>query len=262
MRTALIGHTGFVGGTLKQQAVFTDLYNSSNIHELATQEYDRVYIAAPSAVKWYANRHPEEDLAHVSKLIEQLMTMHSRKVVLLSTVDVYPSPIDVDEDSEIQIDQCQPYGRHRLMLEAQLAERFDTTVIRLPGLFGTGLKKNIIFDFLHQNDIHKIDTRSSFQFYPLRHLTRDIEQALESGFSLLNMAVEPIPTTTVAEICLGYSYENVALPAPVRYDFRSKHAPRFGGERGYLYSQDRVIEELRLFVAQEQKNRVAPEVRQ
>ena len=52
MQSALLGHTGFVGGTLLRQHRFDDLYNSSNIEQLAGKSYDLVACAAAPGVKW------------------------------------------------------------------------------------------------------------------------------------------------------------------------------------------------------------------
>ncbi len=52
--------------------------------------------------------------------------------------------------------------------------------MRLPGLYGPGLKKNVIFDFLHDNDVHKIDSRGVFQFYDTTRLWRDLEIAVRT----------------------------------------------------------------------------------
>ena len=40
MKTALIGYTGFVGGNIKSQHEFDDYYNSKNIADIESQEYD------------------------------------------------------------------------------------------------------------------------------------------------------------------------------------------------------------------------------
>ena len=60
-RTALIGHTGFVGSNLASQHGYTDCFNSRNIGEIAGRCYDTVVCAGVQAVKYWANQHPEED---------------------------------------------------------------------------------------------------------------------------------------------------------------------------------------------------------
>ena len=145
MTKALIGYTGFVGSNLLNQQTFDDCYNSSNISQIQNKNYEQVFCAGVSAKKWIANRDPVNDRENIQSLIEHLKTIKVKKFILISTVDVYPSPINVDENSAITLDECQPYGKHRLELESFISNEFDSIIIRLPGLFGTGLRKKYYF---------------------------------------------------------------------------------------------------------------------
>jgi nucleoside-diphosphate-sugar epimerase len=248
MASALIGYTGFVGSNLLQQGKFEDCYNSKNIHEIDGKHYDRIVCAGVPAAKWIANREPAADKENIDRLCSHLGAAQTNRFILISTVDVYPVPVDVDENSPIDIEECEPYGKHRLELEQFLSDRFDTAIIRLPGLFGPGLKKNIIYDFLNDNETDKINMRSAFQFYSLEHLTHDIGIALEKAIDVLNITSEPTTVTEVARICLGNDFTNSVDAPPVRYDYRSCHAHLFGGSNGYLYSKTQVLDDLRRYV--------------
>ncbi|ACT08221.1 MULTISPECIES: NAD(P)-dependent oxidoreductase [Dickeya] len=246
---ALIGYTGFVGGNLLKQYKFDDLYNSKNISNIRNKHYNKLFICGVPAVKWWANQHPIEDWENISSLIGILKTVTAEEVVLISTVDVYPNPIDLDEDSELSREIGQPYGLHRLKFEDFINHNFTNVyTLRLPGLFGQGLKKNIIYDFLNNNQIEKIDTRSSFQFYCLDLLKADIEKMVENNIRLLNMSVEPIPTADIAKMVLGYSYENITNSLPPRYDIKSKYFSLFGKKDGYLYNKQDCLIELEKFI--------------
>jgi len=146
---ALIGHTGFVGSNIASQANFEKCYNSKNIHEIENSKFDLVVCAGVSAVKWYANKHPEEDLERINSLIAHLKTVKAKRFVLISTIDVYEDPVGVTEDTFPIVEQQDAYGQNRYYLEKWVASYFDTHhIIRLPALFGTGLKKNFIYDML------------------------------------------------------------------------------------------------------------------
>ena len=182
MKSALIGHTGFVGGNLRAQLPFDDLYNTSNLETIAAREYDLVVSAGAPAVKWLANKEPEADKASIARLVAALDRVRARRFVLISTVDVYPRPIDVDEREPLDLAQPQAYGRHRAELEDFVSRRFPgATRVRLPGLFGPGLKKNIVFDFLNDNALDKVHQDGSFQFYDLADVGRDVMRALDAG---------------------------------------------------------------------------------
>src|SRR5262249_35175102 len=149
-----------------------------DIEEIAGQAFDLVVCSGAPAAKWKANRDPEQDRRCLDRLWANLDRVDAAKVVLISTVDVYARPVAVDEDADVDQGHATPYGQHRHKLECRIADRFDALIVRLPGLFGPGLKKNVIHDFLSGHELHKIDSRAVFQFYPLSRLWSDIEVAL------------------------------------------------------------------------------------
>ena len=150
MTSCLIGYTGFVGSNLDQQYSFTDRYNSKNIAEIAGKTYDLCICAGVKAQKWVANQQPEHDLSEIKALINHLKSAKIKQFVLISTIDVYPYPIQVDEDSVIDRNQHHAYGLNRLYLEEWVAKYYEKhLIIRLPGLFGYNIKKNFIYDIMH-----------------------------------------------------------------------------------------------------------------
>ena len=251
MADALIGYTGFVGGNLLSQRPFDELFNSRNIAALGDRTFDTIVCAGAPAEKWRANREPVEDRARLATLTQAFERAQARKVILISTVDVYPAPVDVDEDAPIDPDGGQPYGNHRYALERFIQQRFDTLVVRLPGLFGTGIKKNIVFDFLNDNNVSQVHADSVFQFYGLSTLWPDIETALANGLSLVNFATEPVSVGDVAREAFGMAFDNRPPSPPARYDFRSRHAALYGGRDGYLQDRARVLGALAAFVRTE-----------
>jgi len=252
MARALIGHTGFVGGNLRAQTEFTDLYDSKNIDAIAGRDFELVVCAGAPAAKWIANREPDRDRATLQRLIEPLGRVRARRFVLISTVDVFPRPIEVDESSAIERAECHAYGLHRLELEDFVRARFSGALVaRLPGLFGPGLKKNVVFDFLHDNELEKIHQDGLFQFYDLRHLWPDLERARAAALELVHFATEPVSVREVSEVAFGFTFENDLPPPGPRYDFRTRHAAAWGRAGPYLYDRRSVLEDLRDFVAAE-----------
>jgi nucleoside-diphosphate-sugar epimerase len=252
MRNALIGDTGFVGGNLLAQHEFEARFNSKNIDEIAGCEFDWLVVAGMPAAKWIANRDPERDRAVLEHLTGCLATARARQVVVISTVDVYPNPVGVDEGASIDGAAQQPYGRHRLMLEQMAASHFDRVlVVRLPGLFGRGLKKNAVYDLLHDNELGKLHAGGIFQFYGLDRLWNDVRIAAQAGVELVNFATEPVSIREIARQAFGIDFDNDTGVPPSRYDMRTKHAELFGGRSGYLCDRKQVLRELADFVIQE-----------
>ena len=249
MNSALIGHTGFVGSTLERGGGYQHLFNSRNIETIRGRRFDRVVCAGVSAVKWQANKDPEADWAGIQRLLGPLEEVEAEVFTLISTVDVYPTPVSVTERDEPDRTAGQPYGRHRLAVEDWVRSRFPRVhVIRLPGLFGAGLKKNIIFDMLTDNNLEVINPDSTFQWYDLSRLSGDLARAEALGLELVNMAVEPVSTEAIRSRFFP-DKEIGARPAPAgAYDMRSVHAAAFGGSGVYQISASEVMQRMGVFL--------------
>lgn len=252
MADALIGHTGFVGSTLARARGFAASFNSRNIGEIDGRRFDTVICAGVSAVKWLANKEPEADRAAIEGLQAHLATITARQFVLISTIDVYREPIGVTEADFPPAERLHPYGLHRLALERWVAERFDKhTIIRLPGLFGAGLRKNLIFDMLHDNQTDRIAPGGSLQWYPMRRFPADLARIEAAAPPLVNIAVEPVGTEAIRQrffpdVTIGPP----DLPAP-RYDMHTNQAALLGATGRYHLSAADVMDELARFIAAE-----------
>lgn len=234
--SCIIGSTGFVGGTLQAQASFDGLFSSRNISDIGNLAWGTVVCAAAPAQKWLANKEPEADFLNLQNLWKNIETISATQFILISTVDVFEKPVNVDESSTVGIN-TGAYGRNRFWLETQVRKTFDShLIVRLPGLVGTGLRKNIIYDFKNHNNVEAIDRRSSFQFYPMKNLWKDIQIAAEANLELVHLTAVPIKTSRVAELA-GYSDSNAQTASePVSYDFRTIHSRLWGREDSYQYS--------------------------
>ena len=116
MKKALIGYTGFVGSNLKDNT-FEGLYNSKNIENIQNKHYNLIICAGVPAEKWRANKKPEKDLKNIRRLIKNLGKVTADEFILISTIDVYPNTINVDEDTLINKKLLNPYGTNRVLLE-------------------------------------------------------------------------------------------------------------------------------------------------
>lgn len=261
MKKALIGFSGFVGTTLLKQVHFDALYRSSNIQEICGNEFDVVVCAGVPAQKWIANKNPKEDLENISKLISHLEKIKCNTFILISTVDVFKSPVDVDESTPVDEDNLHAYGLHRRILEKFVEQRFSRhLVVRLPGLVGPGLRKNVIYDFAHHNNIEMIDSRGIFQFYPMVNLWPDIQTALNANLSLVHLTAEPIAVHDIAEQGFGRSFDQKTVAIPAIYNMRTQYASVFGASGDYQYSQRETVLATRSYAQSEGKHLTAAEV--
>jgi hypothetical protein len=249
---ALIGHSGFVGSTLLRQRDFNACFRSTNIADVHGRAFDLVVCAAAPAQKWIANRDPEGDRATILGLIDHLDQLVCSRFVLISTVDVFAHPIGVDEGSPVREEGLHAYGLHRRMLETFVERRFsDSLIVRLPGLVGPSLRKNIIYDFLNDNNVAAIDSRGVFQFYPMVCLWADLQTALANGLKLVHLTAEPINVADVSQHGFGRLFKQHVLETPARYDFQTRYARLFGGQGRYQYTQRETLLAVRAYAQSE-----------
>ncbi len=148
MSLALIGHSGFVGTTLKRQIKFDEFYRSTDIEKIRGRTFDLVVCAGAPAQKWIANQQPEADNVNIQSLQSHLRHVQSKRFILISTVDVFANPICVNENTPIVENDLHPYGLHRRRLEKFVEENFsDHLIIRLPGLVGPWASKECYLRF-------------------------------------------------------------------------------------------------------------------
>ena len=252
MTDALIGYSGFVGTTLLKQSSFDSCYRSTDIARIDGQTFDTVVCAGAPAQKWIANRDPDADWKKIEGLIGHLKTIRCKTFVLISTIDVFKSPIAVDEVTFVDESGLHPYGLHRRLLEKFVEMTFPNyLIVRLPGLVGPGLRKNIIYDFLNDNNLEFIDCRGVFQFYPMVNLWYDVRSALNAGLRLVHLTAEPVSVADISLEGFGRPFAFTLPNAPVGYDMRTRYSEVFGGAGHYQYCTRETIQAVRAYAQSE-----------
>lgn len=202
MKDALLGYTGFVGSHLRENlSPETTLYfNSKNIRDAINGEFRNVYCACVPAVKWKANRYPQDDHDQVEDIKEILMSIRCSKMFLMSTIDIHDPYITGQTEMSVS-GSFESYGRHRYDLEESLTRHFrdELFIVRLPALFGVGLKKNYLFDLMNDNNVCDININTKFQWYYLRWLWEDILSAVEAEHRVVNLYSDPVSTRDIVE---------------------------------------------------------------
>jgi nucleoside-diphosphate-sugar epimerase len=245
---ALIGYTGFVGSNILAQRPFDLLYNSKNIEEIQNKNFDLVVCAGAPGIKWIANKNPGLDMDSINNLISNLKAVKCKKLVLISTIDIYPQPLTgYNEDSTVDNSKLTAYGRHRHLLEQFIQDTFDSLIIRLPAIYGQGLKKNVIFDLLNNVPV-TLNPHSKLQFYWLNYIWSDIQKALSNNLKSLNLATEPIELNYLAKEVFGLALlgDGGGKP-PAHYDMHTKYGKLWGTNQPYLYLRDKILEDLKVF---------------
>lgn len=93
------------------------------------------------------------------------------------------------------------------------------------------------------------DSRSFFQFYPLKFLWRDIEIALAANIPILNLAVEPLQIQELVRYLYQQEFNNsISSKQPLFYNMQTLYDQVFSGAQGYLYNKQVVLENIRSFI--------------
>jgi len=244
----LIGNSGLVGKTLLKTISFDATFNSSNIHTFETVFAERgdVILTCLPATKWLVNQNKLKDLQNIYNIINILSKCKFQNITLISTIDVYlDSPLEVDESYEPTIKTLH-YGTNRFLFEKMVKDilHYETLhIFRLPALFGEFIKKNIIFDLLHNNNIKDININTYYQWYNLNRLNADIELFTKSYKNgIFNLFPEPIYTADIIDSFFANSkvgYKGAA----VKYDWRTQY-----NSSGYIQTAQQVMNDLQKFI--------------
>ena len=246
MGNAIVGHTGFVGSNLCQQTTFESFYNSRNIQDIEGKAFETLVFSGAPANKWIANKQPDKDWQNLEHIMALLKTVKAKQLVLISTVDVIP-PFDAPQDETVDCTAAKnhAYGTHRLALEQFMWAQFEKVlIVRLPGLFGPGLKKNVIYDLMHDNLLAAINPASSFQYYDISRLWADITMARAHQLELVHLFTQPIATREILQRFFPDKQVGQTPGPEAHYDHRTRYAELFGGSGGWIESADAVLDRL------------------
>ena len=186
----LVGSTGFVGGNLAAKHAFAAVCHSTDIAAQFGAKPDLCVYAGVPAAMFLANADPDADLAVMAAARENLRQIAPKQLVLISSIAVYADSRGKDEQSPMTPDGLPAYGRNRLQLERWVREDYpNALIVRLPALYGIGLKKNFLFD-LHTITPAMLKPEKYTELAQKSPLVRDGYTLADNGFYKLNGAVD------------------------------------------------------------------------
>lgn len=248
MREIIIGATGFVGSNyLKINSNARVVTREELFFDPKKEVCEKLVIAAPSANKWFANKNPLQDKADIERLFQHITRkFEPTRILLFSTIDVYGGLSGVTEKSKEN--PSNPYGQSRDFLAKSLSSFCPTTSIRLPGLFGPNLKKNLLFDIQHERRefISKVNRNSSYQWIDVRQAIGMANTFYAEGMEKVNIVTEPI---SVVDIPISnWQWRDLLKEEGdyVSYDVKTNRNPN-----GYFFEKEAVIESMRKWIADE-----------
>jgi hypothetical protein len=241
----LVGYSGFVGKNLLNQKKFDYLLNSKNIDEIEGLPRNcDLYLSCLPATKWLVNRNTKADQENIENLLSRLSKNRYHNIYLISTIDIYcNSPLGSNEDLLPTFDHPS-YGGNRFLFEDKVHHRLsydNLKIFRLPALYGEHLKKNVIFDVLHDNNVDSINTNSSYQWYDVSDLNSDIEKYENDERMCFNLFPEPLPTPELFRVLKAN--HTGSHGERVQYDYKTTLSPT-----GYIYSKEESLQKIKEFV--------------
>ena len=244
----VIGASGFIGTNFMDNFPAAVPISREHLESSQVIELDTLVIAAPGARKYEINQNPEVDRENIIRLLEQITrSIRTRRITLFSTIDVYKLPIEVNEDSEIRTDLS--YGGNRALFEIEIRNLAPVVNIRrLPGLFGPGLKKNLIFDLINnrQDQLSNYSSESIFQYIHIDEAIKlGVEESLEQH-EILNVVTPPIKVSDIVSLPMNYE------PKSVSYNVMTKHH-----SKNYFLEKTDVIDAIQSFVSKQRVQNAA-----
>lgn len=216
-RDLLVGSTGFVGGNLRAKHTFAAVCHSSDIAaQYGTQPDLCVYAGVPAAM-FLANADPEADMEVMRTARENLRKIAPKSLVLISSIAVFADSRGRCEDDAPDTDGLPAYGRNRLQLEQWVREDFnDALIVRLPALYGAGLKKNFLFD-LHTITPAMLKPEKYNELAEKLSLVKTGYTLADNGFYKLNGTADK---TALKEFFAGNDFNALAFTdSRSRYQF-------------------------------------------
>ena len=219
---AVVGN-GLIGKRLQKFVNATHVFDSKQLLDLPLREYSTVYVAAPSGNRIWASQNPGFDQASTGLLIRNLLVTKCERIVLISTGDT-------------QVKPDTGYGKNRLELENAIRGRFENHyIIRLPGLIGNDITKNILYDIKHKTEwADKINGSVKQQWYPLDDLEKDIPAIIEGSERIVNLVSEPILNKDIVD---EFSNGTQINETAVGYDLKP-----------YKYTKEEIFDQISLYM--------------
>ncbi len=172
-RVTVIGAEGFVGSAFVRHLVDrSDVeliqVTRHNIEQFSGKKSDVVIEAACNSKKYLADENPLAEFhASVTHRLKTLQQFPAELQIHISSVDVYSDLSSRDttrEDSPIDLSLVSHYGLHKLLAE-QLVQHYAPhwLILRLAGMVGPGLRKNPVYDILHNQPL-RVHPDSQYQY--------------------------------------------------------------------------------------------------
>jgi nucleoside-diphosphate-sugar epimerase len=187
VKVFILGGKGFIGSAFvrfcEKEEIDYDCIDLDNYEVFKGRECDILINAAGNSKKYLSNERPVKDFRFsLEALLSSFFDLSFGKYVYLSSIDVYTDhedPTRNREDSVIDIGEISNYGFHKYLGEKMVMHYIsEWLIIRLGGVLGPGLKKNPVFDLIHDIPL-RVDEESEYQYLSTDYLAELVFGLLE-----------------------------------------------------------------------------------
>ena len=98
-----------------------------------------------------------------------------------------------------------------------------------------------------------VNSKSSFQYYYLKNLWKDIQKTVNHGIKIMNLFTEPLSTGEVLSDFFPQKKVGEKASPEVHYDLHTKHARYWGKNAPYIYTKNEIMKQLSVFVQEYNK---------
>jgi len=143
-KICVLGYNGFIGSN-----VLEVLKQNFSVNE--SDKYDFLVNCAGFSKMYEGNKNPDKMRNVEDSILEKINGISFDKIIHLSTIYIEVYPQDV-------------YSRIKVEMEDKILSKYENaTVLRLGGVLGKGLKKNVVFDLITNGPLYV--TSDSFYNY-------------------------------------------------------------------------------------------------
>jgi len=193
-KICIIGQSGFVGNTIYNYFITNNYevkYINSKTKQLSNTHFDVIVNCAGNPKKYLAESNPEIDIhKNISPFLRILkLKLKTKHFIHISSIDA-----------------CNPqesnYAKSKIVTENCAKLYFPkTTVLRLGGLIGPYLSKNVVYDIVNNKNLF-VTFNSTYNYISTQEVAKIVEQIITLNIwnKTINIAAsKPIKVNKIIE---------------------------------------------------------------
>jgi len=189
MQICIIGHTGFVGQTVYEYLSNKhDVFGiNSQTKDIPNQKFDVIINCAGSSKKYVAQKTPSEDFLMNANVFSTILKLKFKKLIHISS-------ISVSDDTNSN------YAKSKAAAENWVKLYYpQSTILRLSGLVGPNLEKNVVFDIQNNRKLF-VTLDSIYNFISTNEVAKIIEKVIELDINKKTINVSAASYISVKDI--------------------------------------------------------------